>query len=141
MAQPGDDLKFDGYMAQLINQSKSVERKATCPTCKQEIVKKDGVVHHLIIVTGKNTGVYLPVPEGKTIIIGRGDDCDVRLADPMTSRHHCELKGTPKFCVLSDLESANGTFVNGSKITNKQLTRGDTIEVGGTKLAFSVGEN
>jgi pSer/pThr/pTyr-binding forkhead associated (FHA) protein len=134
----GQLKQLDNYLSDLINQSKSVEKRATCPVCKQEIAKEDGHVYRLLIVTGKNTGVFVPVREGRTVVIGRGEECDVRLADAAVSRAHCEFKGLAKFCVLADLDSANGTFVNGERVKSKQLATGDVVTLGGTKLLFGI---
>jgi len=130
--------QLDNYIADVINQGKSVEKRATCPMCKQEIVKQDGELYKLLIVTGKSTGIFLPVREGRTVVIGRGEQCDVRLADAAVSRFHCQFKGLAKFCVLTDLDSANGTFVNGEKVQSKQLGTGDVVTVGSTKLIFGI---
>ncbi|MBM4047830.1 MAG: FHA domain-containing protein, partial [Planctomycetes bacterium] len=83
-------------------------------------------------------GIFLPVREGRTVVIGRGEQCDVRLADAAVSRFHCQFKGLAKFCVLTDLDSANGTFVNGEKVQSKQLGTGDVVTVGSTKLIFGI---
>ena len=49
-------------------------------------------------------------------ILGRGSDCGILLADNNVSRHHAKLEFNGASWVITDLDSANGTFVNGSNI-------------------------
>jgi hypothetical protein len=67
--------------------------------------------------------------------IGRGADVDIRIDDPGTSRNHCEiLMGSP--LILRDLNSTNGTMVQGKRITELPLTEGTAIQIGSTTLVF-----
>jgi pSer/pThr/pTyr-binding forkhead associated (FHA) protein len=75
-----------------------------------------------------------PVGSRKTILIGRGAHCEVVVKDAKASREHCRLTSTDKGFVLEDLGSKNGTFVEGSRIseptklgTNQTFKIGDTI--------------
>ena len=101
----------------------------------------------LEVTAGPDKGRRFEVPEGECVI-GRASSCEIVLADPLLSRRHCSLtrgttaRGTtaphPEIrAVLSDLESANGTFVNGAEIKSAELHDGDTIEIGETKLRVS----
>jgi len=74
------------------------------------------------------------LPVGDTII-GRGDDCGVRLADPRLSRHHARLDIMPPHVVVHDLGSANGVLVNGDRIAAPTaLVPGDDIVCGPLRL-------
>ena len=66
-----------------------------------------------------------------TIIVGRGDDCDVIINDRQISRHHAKLVREADRYRLADLDSKNGTFVNGVQLTSepKILKDGDQIGV------------
>ncbi|MDD2858704.1 MAG: DUF3662 and FHA domain-containing protein [Candidatus Nanopelagicales bacterium] len=67
--------------------------------------------------------------------IGRGADVDIRVDDPGVSRNHAEIvMGTP--VIVRDLNSTNGTTVNGSRITELALDEGTAIQVGSTTLVF-----
>ena len=60
------------------------------------------------------------------LTIGRAPDNTLPLADdPMVSRHHAELRHTPEGAILTDLGSANGTTVEGTRIASHQLTAKD----------------
>lgn len=70
-------------------------------------------------------------------VIGRAEDCDIRLDDPIASRRHAEVRREPWGYVLADLGSRNGTHVNGEPITSPQeLHSGDTILIATTPLRF-----
>lgn len=66
--------------------------------------------------------------------IGRVDDNTFQVADPSVSSHHCEvlLRGTD--VVVRDLNSTNGTFINGEKISESVLKMGQTLRLGQIEL-------
>lgn len=66
--------------------------------------------------------------------IGRVDDNTFQVADPSVSSHHCEvlLRGTE--VVIRDLNSTNGTFINGEKISESILKVGQTLRLGQIEL-------
>ena len=66
----------------------------------------------------------------QTTVIGRRQDCDLRIAVGDVSRKHCRLLLGPDQVEIEDLGSSNGTFVNGSKIERSLVSAGDTIQVG-----------
>ena len=66
----------------------------------------------------------------KSILIGRGDDCDIIIPSQQVSRHHARLRVTPDEIILEDLGSKNGTHCNGEKIAGTvTLHEEDTIQV------------
>lgn len=69
-------------------------------------------------------------------IAGRQDDCDIPLADPSVSSHHAKLTLRPDGIEVQDLESSNGTFVNGERVTTAVVRHGDRLRIG--RLLFSV---
>lgn len=75
--------------------------------------------------------------EKRLIRIGRGGYCDMVLPDPHVSLLHCLLEVTAEGPLLEDLNSRNGTFVNGERISRVTLFSGDKIKLGGTELVFS----
>lgn len=77
----------------------------------------------------------------RSATIGRADDADLRLPDPCISRRHARLSvgaaGADPTLTLSDLESANGTYVERERLlTARRLAVGDTIELGSFKLVL-----
>ena len=92
--------------------------------------QQDQQKFYLIIVDGDNAGKIYSLDK-KTITIGRSDEFDIQLADSSCSRKQAiiEFNDNNK-PVLKDLDSTNGTFVNGAKITEINIEDGDKILLG-----------
>jgi len=71
---------------------------------------------------------------GNALVIGRSKDCDVPLADGNVSRRHAELGRSEEGFVLRDLDSTNGTMVNGRRIRSATIGAGDEITIGMSTL-------
>jgi Protein of unknown function (DUF3662)/Inner membrane component of T3SS, cytoplasmic domain len=72
------------------------------------------------------------VLDGSAVTIGRAPDNDLVLDDRRVSRHHAQLQARRGMLVLTDLNSANGSRVNGVAISEVALGAGDRIEIGTT---------
>jgi two-component system, NtrC family, response regulator HydG len=72
--------------------------------------------------------------EPQRVLIGQGPACALRLSDPLVSRRHIALEVTPSGLKVSDLQSTNGTTVNGVRVGEAWLTGGEMIVVGATTL-------
>jgi hypothetical protein len=70
------------------------------------------------------------------VTIGRLDDCEIQLADKNVSRRHAEIRSEGGGFVVVDLDSTNGTKVNGNKVKRRELADGDQVTVGATTLRF-----
>ena len=88
----------------------------------------------LMLRGGARDGEQLRVEPGQTMTIGRDPSCNYQLLDSRLSRTHFQLTSTKGGLQVEDLDSTNGTFVNGSRITSAHLRAGDTIRVGSTTL-------
>jgi len=86
------------------------------------------------VCTGLEEGEVYPLFENREITIGRSPTNNIFIKDKNVSRVHCQIVVTEKGCVLTDLQSTNGTFVNGERITERLLKVGDEIRVGTTLL-------
>ncbi len=75
----------------------------------------------------------------KRVLIGRGDDCDIKLVSDRVSRHHCEILYKDGHYELRDLGSTNGTYVDGTRVTSTVLRSGAVINVPTQVFAFSGG--
>ena len=92
----------------------------------------------LIIADELHKGRTIPV-ELPTFVIGRADGCNLRLRDMAVSRCHCAIQVGDGVVVVQDLGGSNGTFVNGSRVTNVQSLRdGDQLVVGTHTLMVSI---
>ena len=81
-------------------------------------------------ISGKYQGGEFPVSLNTEIRIGRGADLEMVLVEDMVSRRHARITTHGGEFVIEDLGSTNGTFVNGEKISRRQLTDGDRVLVG-----------
>src|SRR5262249_41922009 len=93
-----------------------------------------------IYPTGPGMGRRYPMG-AKTLLIGRGSDCDIQIEDHAASRRHARIEATPAGHVAVDLGSTNGTFVNGTPISRQQLEDGDYLRVGNRIYRYLAGGN
>jgi pSer/pThr/pTyr-binding forkhead associated (FHA) protein len=90
----------------------------------------------LVEKAGKNPGAEYAITKDRTTI-GRHRDSDIFLEDLAVSRLHTSITRDPSGqCVLRDENSANGTLVNGQRVSEQVLRDGDEIQVGQTTLVF-----
>lgn len=73
----------------------------------------------------------------RRVVLGRSQDCDIHVPDPNVSRRHAEVRQEGTSYWLTDLDSTNGTEVNGGRVRRAKLEDGDTITIGQTELVFS----
>ena len=74
--------------------------------------------------------------QGPLVLIGRGPTTTVSIQDPQASKEHCQLERVGNRWKLVDLESKNGTKVNGRFRNKAWLQRGDKISLGQTVVEF-----
>ena len=70
--------------------------------------------------------------------IGRVEDNTFQLAEASVSSHHCEVLLRGDDIVIKDLNSTNGTFINGEKIGESVLRPGQTLRLGQVELRLEV---
>ncbi len=70
------------------------------------------------------------------VLVGRSHLCDIKIDQKSVSGKHFQMLKTPEGYLIEDLNSTNGTLVNGEKIDSKLLEDGDVIEVGRYALRF-----
>src|SRR5262249_52740913 len=72
---------------------------------------------------------------GAVKTIGRATNADLILDAAMVSRVHCRLEASAETLEVVDLDSTNGTYVNGARILRAHLIPGDKLRVGRVELA------
>jgi pSer/pThr/pTyr-binding forkhead associated (FHA) protein len=77
--------------------------------------------------------------ENLPVMVGRGPDAGIRLADPWVSRRHCEIDEINGTLVVRDLGSRHGTFVNGHRVTEWFLLPGSTLTLGISRFVAQYG--
>ena len=97
----------------------------------------------LVFLTGDLIAVPIPLDRNE-VILGRALEADVRVNDSKVSRRHARIltvsnseNGTTQY-ILNDLNSRNGTLLNGQKASKEILTHGDKITIGENILRFEM---
>lgn len=90
----------------------------------------------LFVIQGNDQGSRIEF-DSPTVGVGRDSTNRVHLHDTEVSRNHVELRRQGDRYVLVDLESSNGTYVNGKSVHRHTLQPGDRIQVGQTVMLFS----
>src|SRR5215510_10891050 len=88
--------------------------------------------------------LILTSPEGQQVVtlaarnsLGRHPDSSIQILDKIVSKEHCRIILEGKTWVLQDLDSLNGTFLNGTRLTGSQaLKDGDEFSLGATRARF-----
>lgn len=77
---------------------------------------------------------------GETLVVGRGPDCDLPITAERASRRHAEVRPDGDGHAIVDLDSTNGTRLNGQALTAAhRLADGDVLDVGGAVLRYRGG--
>ena len=96
----------------------------------------------LVFLSGELIAVPIPL-DREEVILGRALEADVRVNDTQVSRRHAQIsvehndEGVVEY-VLTDLDSRNGTFINGRRMRKESLENGDKISIGDTMLRFDL---
>jgi pSer/pThr/pTyr-binding forkhead associated (FHA) protein len=75
--------------------------------------------------------------ENDEYLVGRGEESDVCIPNEAISSRHCQLKKNESGdYTITDLDSTNGTTINGKTIESAELTHGDIIKLGGIEVLY-----
>jgi hypothetical protein len=92
-----------------------------------------GVERELVTLTVDGTQHTI---DKQSVVLGRSKDCDIRISDPNVSRRHAEIRQEGTAYWLIDLESTNGSTVNGRRQQRAKLETDDRITLGSTDIVF-----
>jgi DNA-binding NtrC family response regulator len=101
---------------------------------EQILIPNENVVEGFLIPLG---GGGTAVTVGDLCTIGRDGGCDISVADPFVSSRHARIEKRGGSFMLRDLQSRNGTFLNGTKIIESTLALGDKLKIGESTFVFS----
>ncbi len=90
----------------------------------------------LLVLQGVDQGKRATIGH-QTVSLGRGPQNTLRILDTEVSRNHAEILFADGTWTLQDLDSSNGTFVNGQSIRRQSLRTGDQLQIGRTIMLFS----
>jgi two-component system NtrC family sensor kinase len=91
----------------------------------------------LTVTEGPDKGQVFKL-RSERITIGRDPMCDIRLNDMQVSRQHAGITLSEAVCEILDMNSSNGTMVNGRVIVRHPLAEGDVVLLGNTRLAYHI---
>lgn len=90
----------------------------------------------LVVIDGQDQGKTFSLKGKSQFKIGRSVTSDLLLSDGKVSRDHCVIESVRDQHIIIDLESANGTVVNGDRVKKTVLKEGDFIRLGYTMLKY-----
>lgn len=94
------------------------------------------IVPSLFVIRGNDQGTRFELDEG-AIRLGRESSSGIQLHDTEVSRQHAEVRWVDRGHTILDLNSSNGTFVNGKRIHQHELASGDQVQVGSTLMLYT----
>jgi diguanylate cyclase (GGDEF)-like protein len=108
------------------------------PSLGAEVVKRVKASHRpvLVVLAGNEVGQRLVVDQ--TLLIGRDPQAAVTLTDGLVSWHHARIEDRGDSWAVVDLDSTNGTAVNGERVRDCVLKPNDKVIVGTTVLSFEM---
>ncbi len=93
----------------------------------------------VVLIRVTESGEQQPVPLNRErTLVGRLDDCHIRIPIAGVSRKHCEFIVDGGSITVCDLGSSNGTFVNQERVERQPLAPGDLVSVGGLVFVVTV---
>jgi transcriptional regulator with PAS, ATPase and Fis domain len=91
----------------------------------------------IVVTEGPDKGQQVSCA-GATVVIGSGVACDLRLRDPLVSRHHLDVHGEARGLRIIDRGSRNGTFFRGARVGEIVFTEDAELQLGATRLAIAI---
>ena len=95
---------------------------------------------YLAITQGPDKGRVIPIPSD-AVVVGRDPACQIALSDAQVSRRHFRLSRSQERWTLFDLNSSNGTLLNGEQVRSQTIKNGDIVILGETMIGFHLGDD
>ncbi|HWB55121.1 MAG TPA: FHA domain-containing protein [Tepidisphaeraceae bacterium] len=93
----------------------------------------------VVLVMFKADGERRSIPLNREMtVIGRHNDCDLRIPVGQVSRKHCRIVKEPDAVRIEDLGSSNGTYRNGQRVQESALEPGDYIQIGPAQFVVQI---
>ena len=121
---------FDVNLLQEERQAlESVARKYTSPYC--DVIR----AKIILLASDGKTVVERELKPGR-LVIGRTPDNDLQIDSKFISRHHCQIVTQPDACLIEDLNSTNGIYVQSKRVRRYNLNDGDVVQVGQHEIMY-----
>ncbi len=98
--------------------------------------KADLHVTQIEVRTDGETVSVQSFPQGR-VIVGRSPDNEIYIKSKFVSRHHAQLVSDDDGCIIEDLNSTNGVFINEKQIKKRRLQDGDVVSLGVHQLVYT----
>ncbi len=126
-------------MSEEVLEQRITETWVTAPERPVSVTNRHACLVH-IYPTGSGMGARYQLAE-TPVVIGRGNDCEIRINDHSVSRRHARVQPSVEGYLAVDLQSTNGTFVNDVPASMQKLKDGDYLRVGNCIYRFLAGGN
>jgi predicted component of type VI protein secretion system len=93
----------------------------------------------LVVLTEGFTGRTYELKVDRTTV-GRVEDNAFQIAEPSVSSHHCEILLRGDQVIVKDLDSTNGTYINGQKVSESPIKSGQILRLGQLEMRLETGE-
>jgi general secretion pathway protein A len=93
------------------------------------------VVGRILLASEGKTVVERELKPGR-LVIGRTPDNDLQIDSKFISRHHCQIVTQQDSCLIEDLNSTNGIFVQSKRVRRHNLNDGDVVQVGQHEIMY-----
>ncbi len=100
----------------------------------ERLLRDEAGAEGLVLLVGHGREARRVPLRGRPLAVGSGPDNDVVLLDRAVSARHCRLDPTPTGCLVRDLRSRNGTWLDGYRVDRAELRAGAVLRVGRTDL-------
>lgn len=101
----------------------------------RQIQEKRPLSGWLAIFEGNFEGEAFPLHQGRNII-GSSSQCHIQVTDEEVQEQHLSIRFAKEKCLLTDLDTESGTFLNGKRTYRSELKDGDKIKIG--KVVFRI---
>jgi general secretion pathway protein A len=93
-------------------------------------------VGRILLASGGKTVLERELKPGRTMVIGRTADNDLQIDSKFISRHHCQIITQADACLIEDLNSTNGIYVQSKRVRRYNLNDGDVVQVGQHEIMY-----
>ncbi len=90
----------------------------------------------LVVQNGSERGKQILIEVGQSLVAGRGKDADIVVSDQRASRQHAKFSNVAGTLQVEDLNSKNGTYVNGEQVERRELFQGDVVEIRNLRIGI-----
>jgi pSer/pThr/pTyr-binding forkhead associated (FHA) protein len=98
-------------------------------------LRKGPIVGRILLASGGKTVMERELRPGR-LVIGRTADNDIQIDSKFISRHHCQIVTQRDSCLIEDLNSTNGIFLQSRRVRRHNLNDGDVVQVGQHEIMY-----